>query len=111
MPSVEIVAHNVTINYGGDNAEVLRAISLLEEHMSALSDAVAAANARVAEDFANLRALLDQALATDVADAAKIAELTAQADALTADAAEAVTALGALDPDPSFPAAPVEPPA
>jgi len=78
--------------------------------MSALSDALVAMKARVAEDFANLRALLDEALANDAADDATIAEVTARADALQADIDAALADVGAVDPDPAFPAAPpVEP--
>jgi predicted RNase H-like nuclease len=79
--------------------------------MSALSDAVAAMVAKVNEDVAHLRELLDAALATDAADAATIADLRAQADATGADIADAISAMSAVDPDPSFPAAPApEPP-
>ena len=82
----------------------------IEVQMSALTDAVAAMKARIDEDVANLRALLDAALATDAADAAEIARLTAEADTLQADIDAAIVAVGEIDPDPAFPAAPVEEP-
>jgi hypothetical protein len=78
--------------------------------MSALSDALQAMTARINEDFANLRALLDEALANDAADDAALAAANARADELQADIDAAITAVGAVDPDPANPAAPVEPP-
>lgn len=103
----------------GDSAELLAKITELGEQMSALTDAVDQLTARVEVDAAEWRRLLAEALATEVSDAAKIAELTARADALTAenaafvaDTADAIARMGGVDPDPNFPpvAPPTEPP-
>jgi hypothetical protein len=74
--------------------------------MSALSDALQAMSARINEDFANLRALLDEALANDAADATALAEANAKADSLQADIDAALGAIAAVDPDADFPAQP-----
>jgi hypothetical protein len=81
------------------------------EQMSALSDALTALKGRVAEDFGELRRLLDEALANDAADDATIAEVTARADELQADIDAAIADAGTVDPDASFPGqpAPAEP--
>jgi peptidoglycan hydrolase CwlO-like protein len=110
-----------------DNTPVLARLTSMENTMSELSDAVAAQTAAIADltdkisvDFAELQrqlaakdALLQEALATDVADAATIADLTARNEALNAETAATVasitantSALNALDPLPDFPAAP-----
>lgn len=79
--------------------------------MSAFTDALTAAVDRVNQDFTHLRELLDQALATDIADQAVIDALRADANTTAAEMAAAVDALRAIDPDASFPPAPpVEPP-
>lgn len=81
--------------------------------MSALTDAIDAMQARVTEDFAEMRRIVNEALATDAADQARIAELTQRADQLTADNAamladqtDAIGRLQGVDPDPNFPAQP-----
>lgn len=75
-----------------------QALQRIETQMSALTDAVNAMKARIDTDVAHLRALLDEALATDAADAAEIARLTAEAD-------EAVASINAIDPVADFPPA------
>ena len=107
---------HVHVHVGGD-ADLNAKIDQLGAQMSALTDAIDAMQTRVAEDFTELRRLLDEAIATDAADAARIAELQARADQLVADnqalmtdQAEAITRLGGVDPDPNFPAAPTPEP-
>ena len=67
--------------------------------------------ARINDDVANLRDLLNQALATDTANQAEIARLNAEADAAVTSINDAIAQVSAIDPDPNFPppAPPVEP--
>lgn len=109
LPEVEALAdqvHLIAIALDGINAKLTN----LEAMMSALSDAVAAAAARVNDDFAHLRDLLDQALATETANQAEIARLTSEADAVQADVNQAVADLANMDPDPDNPVVVEEPP-
>lgn len=79
----------------------------MEAKMSELSDAVAGVVSRVDEDFAHLRDLLEQALATETSNEAEIARLREEAATVGADISSAVSELNAVDPDASNP----EPPA
>lgn len=75
-----------------------------EVMMSAFTDALANFVARAQADMRHLRDLLDQALATDVADQEVIAALRAKADQIQAENQQAIDQLNSLDLDPSFPA-------
>lgn len=79
--------------------------------LSGLTEAINGVVERVDTDVAHLNDLLQQALATDVADQATIDQL--RAEAVTAvDAINAATAqLSSIDPDASFPPAETPPPA
>lgn len=98
-------------------------MSDLSDAVGRLTDSVAEVTDRVNEDVAHLQDLLDQALqmaadaaANDAADAAAIADLTTQRDALSADAADTVSrinaatdGLTAIDPLADFPPPEPEP--
>ncbi len=100
-----IVAAHVKLDY------LISLITNQGARMSELTDALDALDEKVTTDANHWRDLLDQALATNVEDEATIADLRAQADAMQADTAAAITRIRAIDPDPTFPAAPpVEPP-
>lgn len=73
--------------------------------MSALTEAIQSLVTRISGDFDNMRALLDQALATRTEDQAEIERLRAEADAVQAELAQNIEAINAIDPDPAFPAA------
>ncbi len=103
---------HIHVHVGGD-ADLTAQLEQLGAQMSALTDAIDAMQTRVSEDFAEMRRLLDEAIATDAADAARIAELEARADQLVADnqalmtdQADAITRLQGVDPDPAFPLTP-----
>ncbi len=107
MADVEIIINGLPTVLAALDAVVTR-LTALEAKVSALTDAVVALKARIDEDVAHLRDLLDQALATAADDQATI-------DALRAEADGVVASINAIDPVADFPAEPdpappVEPP-
>lgn len=109
---------HIHIHVGGDQAviDTLAVISdrlnSMEQRMTDTNDALNAQTAaigdmvtRINEDFAEAQRLLDQALATDVADQATIDDLKAQMAALLAGVQSNTAALTAINPNPDFPAA------
>jgi predicted nucleic acid-binding Zn-ribbon protein len=78
-------------------------MSALTDAVQALSDSIAAATARIDEDVAHLNDLLTQALATETANQAVIAQLTQEAADVTASITAQTTALNAIDPVNTFP--------
>lgn len=113
---------DIHVHVTSDTAVILAKLNELENTVSDLSSAIAAQRealiemaARIDEDFANITALLEQALATPPDAQAEIDRLTAEVAELQADAAEATAAITASiakieaeDPDPSNPAGPPE---
>jgi len=100
------------ITMSSDNQEILSRLTSMENTMSALSDAVDALIERINTDVTELQrllaekdALLQAALATDAADAATIADLTAQNDAKNAEIADTIARIQAIDPVTDFPPA------
>lgn len=92
-------------------APVLDRLREMESIMSDQSDAFIALNesiagvvTRVDADVANLRALLEAALATDPDQSEEIERLKADADRVVGQLAAATEALNAIDPDTAFPA-------
>jgi TolA-binding protein len=121
---------HVHIDSTGVGEEILAQLTEMKAQMTDLNTAMDALSAqqvemaaRIDEDVAHqadiiaqLSALLDTAMANDAADAAAIADITAQRDALLAEAGvvtarinETTAALAAIDPLTDFPV--VEPPA
>lgn len=105
------VPDTVHLHLTTDAEAILARFDTQETQMTALTDAVTALQGRIEEDVAELNrklaekdGLLQQALATDAADAAAIADLTAQNEALNADIATTVASLSAIDPVADFPA-------
>lgn len=85
--------------------QILTQLNTLGAKMSALSEAVAAAAARVHDDFEHIKSTLDQALArlAELGGAAdEIDRLRAEGEAARADIASAVEELAKLDPDPDY---------
>ena len=105
----------VHIHIVHDNAEVLARLTTLENIMTALSDAVDALQERINVDvvelnrqIAALSGLLDTANANDATDAAAIADLGAQRDALMAEIADTISRIATIDPVADFPGVPPE---
>lgn len=108
--------HTVHIHISVPPTEILERLNTMENMMTALSDAVDALQSRIDVDVAELlrqigelSGLLDQAMANDASDAAAIADLTAQRDALMSDINDTVARISTIDPVADFPG--VEPPA
>lgn len=103
----------IHIHIGQDNTAVLDRLTTMETTMSDLNAALDAnttalegVKARVAEDVQHLQDLLQQALQTDVTNAAEVQRLTNEAAAAVQRITEANASMGSINPLPDFPTAP-----